>query len=101
MSGTVPEPYPEMILIKDGDREELRISPVIIGIHPDADFRLADVYVSSRHARLVHDGESWTVTDLGSANGTYLGVRRVYAPTPIAKGDRIRVGRTTLILVPL
>ncbi len=58
-----------------------------------------DLRASRRHARLRKLPEGWTLEDLGSANGTYIGQRRVHAPTVVAPGDQIRVGRTWLELV--
>jgi signal transduction histidine kinase len=58
-----------------------------------------DLRVSRRHARLRHLPEGWMLEDLGSANGTYIGQRRVHAPTLVGPGDQIRVGRTWLEMV--
>ena len=60
-----------------------------------------DPFLSRRHAVLRRenaaagqkDGRAaskFTIEDLGSSNGTYLGIRR---DTPLASGDRIRVGQ--------
>jgi pSer/pThr/pTyr-binding forkhead associated (FHA) protein len=38
------------------------------------------------------------VEDLGSTNGTYLGSQRVTAPTPIALGTPVRLGKTIVEL---
>ena len=46
------------------------------GVFPEIDVRAAtgDPAVSSRHAMIEHDDDgNWTVTDLGSTNGTKLG----------------------------
>jgi pSer/pThr/pTyr-binding forkhead associated (FHA) protein len=39
------------------------------------------------------------VEDLGSPGGTFIGDTRIHAPTLVAAGDRVRVGRTTLEVV--
>jgi pSer/pThr/pTyr-binding forkhead associated (FHA) protein len=36
----------------------------------------------------------WTVTDLGSSNGTLVGDRLISAPTPVTAGRVIQVGQT-------
>ena len=53
---------------------------------------LRSTTVSRRHVRLVVGANSATVEDLGSKNGTYINDRRVTAATPLADGDRIRIG---------
>ena len=58
-----------------------------------------DLRASRRHALLRRGPDGWMLEDLGSANGTYIGQRRVHAPTMVAPGDQIRVGRTWLELV--
>ena len=54
----------------------------------------SDSYVSSDHARLfLSQGGLW-VEDNGSTNGTFVNSQRITAPTPLAAGDRLQVGRT-------
>jgi pSer/pThr/pTyr-binding forkhead associated (FHA) protein len=40
---------------------------------------------------------SWSVVDLGSTNGTELNGERITGETPLAHGDRITVGGTTIV----
>lgn len=49
-------------------------------------------YISGTHARLDYDGTRWTITDIGSRNGTAVnGVPcRVSEPVPLRPGDVIR-----------
>ena len=58
-----------------------------------------DMRASRRHARLRRLAEGWMLEDLGSANGTYVGQRRVHAPTVVRPGEQIRIGRTSLELI--
>ena len=55
-----------------------------------------DSFVSQLHARLFRRDGSLFVEDLGSTNGTFLNGRKVTAPVPIRKGDKVQFGRTTL-----
>jgi DNA-binding winged helix-turn-helix (wHTH) protein len=48
--------------------------------------------VSRRHARIVVSGDSATLEDLGSKNGTFVGEEAVIAPRPLRDGDRVRIG---------
>lgn len=55
-----------------------------------------DTFISSVHARVYERaGELW-LEDLGSTNGTWLNDERVDAPSRIQRGDRLKVGSTTL-----
>ena len=57
-----------------------------------------DPAVSRHHAEIALDGkDGWCVSDLGSHNGTYVDERPVTAKTPLHPGNRIRIGRTTLV----
>ena len=48
--------------------------------------------VSRKHARVLVEGTSAWVEDLGSKNGTFVNEQRVSGPTPVVHGDRIRIG---------
>jgi hypothetical protein len=73
-------------------------APITIGRADDSTLVLTDDYVSTRHARLVPQGDGWVLEDLGSTNGTYLGRQRVTDPVVVALGAQIRVGKTVLEL---
>ena len=73
-------------------------TPVTLGRADDSTLVLTDDYASNRHARLVPGDGAWTVEDLGSTNGTYLGGTKVSRPTPVPLGAQIRIGKTVLEL---
>jgi eukaryotic-like serine/threonine-protein kinase len=62
------------------------------------DIALDDSYASRAHAHVDRQGFSFTVTDLGSANGTKVNGRRLapHTPTPLTLGDKIEVGYTLM-----
>ncbi|MCS7172286.1 MAG: FHA domain-containing protein [Armatimonadetes bacterium] len=68
----------------------------VIGRSPGAQVVLADEFASHRHAQLVVRGGRYWIEDLGSRNGTYLNGQRIEAPAPLADGDLVRIGSTTL-----
>ena len=73
-------------------------APITLGRAKDSTLVLDDDYVSSRHARIYSNDGQWMVEDLGSTNGTYLDRTKVAAPTPVAIGVPIRVGKTVIEL---
>ncbi|MEM1041238.1 MAG: FHA domain-containing protein [Bacteroidota bacterium] len=50
-------------------------------------------FVSRRHAAIARNADNvgYTLTDLGSRNGTFLNEQPVTAPTPIHPGDTVRL----------
>ena len=69
----------------------------VIGRDPDAVLWIDDASVSRRHARIVVAGDKTTIEDLGSKNGTFLSGQKIERPAPIADGDEIRVGPSTMV----
>ena len=68
----------------------------VIGRGAEADVRLADTGVSRLHAELRVEGETVTVVDRGSTNGTSVNGHRV-STALLRDGDVIEVGATTLV----
>jgi serine/threonine protein kinase len=54
--------------------------------------------VSRRHARLMHQGNTWLIEDLNSLNGTFVNNKEVKAgqPVPLEEGDSIRLSQMHL-----
>ena len=69
----------------------------VAGREPDMSIWLDSPKVSRRHARVVVKGDSATIEDLGSKNGTFVGNLRLSAPTPLQPGDEVRIGPFTLV----
>jgi DNA-binding winged helix-turn-helix (wHTH) protein len=64
----------------------------LLGRTHDACVWIESSTVSRRHARIVVAGARAELEDLGSKNGTFLNGTRLQAPTPLADGDKIKVG---------
>ena len=93
---------PRVMVVVEGSLKGTEISlsgtPITIGRATDSTLVLNDDYASNRHARLYPHEGVWVVEDLGSTNGTYLDRMRLTAPTVIAPGTPIRVGKTVFEL---
>lgn len=87
------------LVVVGGTTVPLGGQPVLVGRHPSCDLVLDDVDVSRQHLRVepAEDGPGHLATDLGSTNGTWVDGQRLAAPTPLAHGDRLRVGATTIV----
>ena len=60
------------------------------------DIAVNDNRISSQHAILVHKNGKYRVTDMGSANATWLNGQEIDSEA-LNDGDRIKMGRTTLV----
>lgn len=68
------------------------------GRHPDSDIFLDDVTVSRRHAEFRKEGQSFTVVDVGSLNGTYVNREPVDSAT-LSNGDEVQIGKFRLVFL--
>ncbi len=78
---------------EDGDHRLVQGSNVI-GRTNDADICIDRTEVSRAHARIVVQGTTATIEDLGSKNGTYLNGERLQQPALLSGGDEIWIGRS-------
>lgn len=67
----------------------------VIGRSVGTRIRVDDTEVSRQHAAILHDGQSFCLNDLKSANGTFLNGKRI-SQSPLNHGDSIRLGTTLL-----
>ena len=77
----------------------LGTTAVVIGRTDDSTICLkSDTSISRKHASIQNTAGHWSVTDSGSANGTYINGNRLdpSATAPLKSGDHIRVGDTVL-----
>lgn len=77
---------------------ELGDQPMVLGRDLSCELQVPDDKVSRRHFRIAREGEAWTLTDLGSRNGTVVNGTRVETRTLVPL-DEIKVGDTTLLFV--
>lgn len=82
----------------DGQRIPAQ-SGMTIGRDPNDNLLcIADGRMSRRHAMLQENNGQWFLTDLNSANGTFVNGRPITTPTLLNPGDQIQMGDTTLSL---
>ncbi|HYH34452.1 MAG TPA: FHA domain-containing protein [Nocardioides sp.] len=79
-----------------GSRFLLDADQVNAGRHPDSEIFLDDVTVSRRHAEFHREGESFTVADAGSLNGTYVNRDRIDR-VQLNDGDEVQIGKYRLV----
>lgn len=79
-------------------RVTLSPQPLRLGRAPDNSLVVSDLQSSSHHAEIKPgpDGASYTVTDLGSTNGTFINEQPLtpHVPQTLRAGDVIRIGST-------
>lgn len=81
-----------------GDREvPLEEGENILGRDPGPRGSIPDASISRRHARITIRGETATLEDLESKNGTFVHEERVTRPRVLADGDEVRLGLVHLI----
>lgn len=79
---TVPSVVDRAVLlrmdgIQAGQIVGLEQWPFTVGRHPSNSLRVDEDSISRFHARIVRNGDEYTVEDMGSRNGTFIGGKRV------------------------
>jgi pSer/pThr/pTyr-binding forkhead associated (FHA) protein len=101
---TAGSQYGSLVVVNPGQTglapgKRFPLGPVnTIGRTMENDIALNDSFLSGEHAILQWDGQSWTIEDLESTNGTRLNGQEIYQPTPLDYGDTIQVGHVDLKL---
>ena len=67
----------------------------VIGRSAQADIPLNDASVSREHSEIKITGETATIKDLGSTNGTFVNNKRI-AKHVLKDGDRIQISASTV-----
>ena len=80
-----------------GDAAAEDAAPVGIGRGTANAIRLRDTEVSRRHAVIRRAGGRYELADVGSSNGTLLNGAKLEAAAALNDGDRVQVGRSTLL----
>jgi pSer/pThr/pTyr-binding forkhead associated (FHA) protein len=73
-------------------------SEIVVGRSSDLDMVLVEDMVSRRHAKISVNGDTVTIQDLGSTNGTFVNGERVERMA-LTDGDRVLIGTSIIKLV--
>lgn len=76
------------------------LEDIVLGRANDCDFVTGDDYSSAHHSRLFRRGSDWFIEDLESRNGTSVDGVRIDQPERVGVGTDIKMGRTTVRLMP-
>jgi hypothetical protein len=93
------------LIVKSGGRYG-QIHKIKTGISIGRDIRKADLVlenekVSGKHARISVSQGHFVLTDLESANGTYVNGQEILGPMKLMENDEIKIGDVVLVLKTL
>lgn len=83
-----------------GEQWAFKAEEIILGRDEGCDLPLFDIAVSREHARIRFEGESFTIEDLGSGNGSFVNGLKIDRET-LHPGDEIIIGERTLRFIEL
>ncbi|MES2527546.1 MAG: GGDEF domain-containing protein [Bdellovibrionota bacterium] len=95
---------PACLLVVGGELNgsifNLPVGETVVGRNPDCSIPLDFHGISRRHFTISVDDSDATLTDLASANGTYLNNNKVTAPLILKRGDMIKIGSVAMKFLP-
>ena len=82
---------------REGESIVLQPPGVCIGRESDNDIQLLVAGVSRYHAKISFDGMKWSISDLGSTNGTKVNGIKIEQETILKPGDKLLLGDQALL----
>jgi pSer/pThr/pTyr-binding forkhead associated (FHA) protein len=68
----------------------------LVGRSPECEVFLDDVTVSRRHSSITRNGDTFTIEDLGSLNGTFVNRKRIESTMQLEDDDELQIGKYRL-----
>ena len=83
----------------DGERRSFSLSRemMVIGRRQDCDLMIPLGEISRKHCRIIRDGDTLRLEDLGSSNGTFHNGRRIQEAV-LEPGDTVQVGPVSFVV---
>ena len=75
----------------------LKNALTIVGRSLECEIVISDPHISSKHIQINKTGQGFTISDLGSVNGTYINDVKLLNPVMLRDGDEILIGVTKLV----
>jgi pSer/pThr/pTyr-binding forkhead associated (FHA) protein len=94
---TLTDLGPAPLVVQAGDQTHVFSTEFTAG--RQGNLAVGDEHASGHHARFQFAHGAWFVEDLSSTNGTWLNGRRMFQAQRLKKGDKIRIGRTEIVVV--
>lgn len=82
--------------LEDGVTQTFDQERITIGRRTDNQVILEGDNISRNHVAIERRDKKYFVSDLGSANGTYLNEEQIAEEAELSDGDRLRIGNFTL-----
>lgn len=84
----------------NGTLFDLLDGETFVGRNPDCTIPLEFQGVSRQHFKVIVKGDESLISDLGSANGTFLNNKKIEQDTVLVKGDMVKLGSIALKYLP-
>jgi pSer/pThr/pTyr-binding forkhead associated (FHA) protein len=89
-----------LVMIRSGGEHrpfKLSKDTIVIGRREDCDLRIPLGDISRKHCRLTRTDLGYSVSDMGSSNGTFVNGRRVQS-LDLEAGDTLQIGPVVFVL---
>src|SRR5262249_34708560 len=99
-AGTMPAKRPGFIVVSgplEGSTVPIETDDLTVGRDATSGLHISDDLLSRRHCVVRRNGEDFTITDVGSRNGTYVNDLPISTERALKSGDRVRMGLSEMV----